>query len=80
MDTDCVNSFDSLEMARQRTNADLNFALFSSTGFRRCSSGWQEDNFWLMRVKVGDHPARKPVGSLDHDQRIVGWQDEIQDW
>ncbi|CAH7667842.1 hypothetical protein PPACK8108_LOCUS2276 [Phakopsora pachyrhizi] len=40
----------------------------------------QEDNFWLMRVKVGDHPARKPVGSLDHDQRIVGWQDEIRDW
>ncbi|CAH7672653.1 hypothetical protein PPACK8108_LOCUS7470 [Phakopsora pachyrhizi] len=22
----------------------------------------QEDNFWLMRLKVGDHPARKPVG------------------
>ncbi|CAH7667693.1 hypothetical protein PPACK8108_LOCUS2116 [Phakopsora pachyrhizi] len=40
----------------------------------------QEDNFWLMRVKVGDHPARKPVGSLDHNQRIVGWQDKIQDW
>ncbi|CAH7681994.1 hypothetical protein PPACK8108_LOCUS14684 [Phakopsora pachyrhizi] len=40
----------------------------------------QEDNFWLMRVKVGDHPARKPVRSLDHDQRIVGWQDKIRDW